>query len=140
MITFNNFYLKSRGSKDWAASLSIIYCNGWCKGWISSCKAILPMHSNSPAIPASHITCWFLSERTKLLIISAMYNCRANASCGFEESDIDGSKWSIPTTIPGWTTIGSGVGGLRFKGFMAHLFPLPGESKDFCCWKKKEQE
>lgn len=126
-------YLRSLGSSDCAASLSMMYCKGWWSGCVSSCKADLPMDNNSPAMPASHITCWFLSDRTRLLMISATYNCNASAICGLDTSDMDGSKWSIPTTMPGCTTIGSGAGGLRFKEFIIHLLPLPGESNDFCC-------
>lgn len=43
---------------------------------------------------------------------------------------IDGRRCSIATTTPGWTIMGSGAGGVKFRELTAARLPPPGESSN----------
>jgi hypothetical protein len=43
---------------------------------------------------------------------------------------IDGRRCSMATTTPGWTTMGSGAGGVRFRELTTARLPPPSESRN----------
>ena len=81
-------HLRSFGVRDCAASRSNTYWRGTCNGCFSLASVAAHVTSSSLGSPASHITCWFLSVRSKDLTSSQAKNCSSNANWNYKNQPL----------------------------------------------------